>query len=306
MDKIFADKGVARIFFILFGSLSVGLIALSALLHASPPGPWTTYGAELTDKFLISFLVTVMLGSFLFYIAPRYSKELDVTPLSSGDIRKNLLEALDKTSAYSFLGATGRFVKASVIPSLIASYIKEQRKCRLELILLDPQSEDACAAYARYRKSLGLSETTTRETVHVRADICATVIAAMRASAEMQLNVEIHLLPVFGVFRVDYSDACAIVTKEHPSAAGLRCAREGHFYKLWRAEIDARRHQGRSFASAAVVPRSDDNGDLRRYLVGSNLISEAVATDELVAEVAKAIKAPDPYQQVSGIRAAKE
>lgn len=303
MDKILADRTVARIFFIAFGLITVVLAVMSYFLHGSSVN-WAHTAGDFLDKALTSLLVTVMLGSFLFYIAPRFSSELDVTPLKSDEIRDHLFKALSGTLSYAFLGSTGRFIRASVIPALVRAYQQNQRRCRLDMVLLDPGEEAACAAYSEYRKSLELTGEAAREAIHIKADVVAVVLVALRAMQRKQLDVTVHLSKTFGVFRVDYSDHCAILTKEHPAAGGLLCNKGGQFYNLWRAEIDVRRDQARPVNALYVAPSGDGSEELKAFIIGSHILPQTAVTDELIIEVQRSLKGPDPYASSGGLLAA--
>jgi hypothetical protein len=142
-------------------------------------------------------------------------------------------------------------------------------------MLIDPDNARACHSYASYRNGLASgSEGEKLTSEHVRDQILATVTAAAMAGfAESMLDVDLFVLPVWSVVRIDLSDQYVIVTSEDRREPGLRADNGTHFYGTYAKDLDFYAKQGRFLPKIENlnVPQVSSSGDLPLLFKGLGL-----------------------------------
>ncbi|AEU34958.1 hypothetical protein [Granulicella mallensis] len=253
METILSNKRYRNIFYSFSLLLLIVLVAIRYIgVPAWDPsisrnGPKAF--AQLIEGLTTSLIVTILIGSFLFFATPAVMKVAKIEPVEPKMINDLLKTATATSIAWTLRGAMGRYTRAETLPALIKRARVSGARRSLRLMVLDPDIARVCHGYANYRN--GVASSSKVQTPHtgatVRNQILATVLTATKASlTESMIDIQIYLVPMWSVFRIDLSDEYAILTSEDPREPGLRIDRGSHFYGTYSKELDFIALQSRS------------------------------------------------------------
>lgn len=293
MDKILENKPLRRLFFI----CAALIILLSLFVRAVFFGPphWGNMVGDMLDKFVISLATTSLLGCFVFYVTPRLIDKSEISSIPSSKINKMLVDAVQQSDLWMFKGATGRFVRGTVIPQFLERSQADRLHRRISLTLMNPENDQVCAAYTEYRKSVAHeSEKDTWSTIFSKAQVVATIYKAFyyRSQAMSLISTEIILIDGFSAFRVDLSSSVAIVTKEDPKAPAIGCKANTNFYRFYEADIVLQGSQGKRipFVEVNTAPDKVTLDDVRLLIDKCGLSAPTLASKEFLEAAVNAIK----------------
>lgn len=191
----------------------------------------------------------------------------------------------------------GRYTRVKTLPALA----REGRGGRIvktaTVLLIDPDSDDTCRAYAKYRRGLGdVTDQWTDQ--YVRSEVIATILSVAALSAtESQLKLELYLKPVFSKFRIDLGNDAALVTQEGRDSPALSFTSGSHFYTSFRDEIYRLAEQSRQVELTATenpvsIEEMEPDGAIRILRA-----MKIQCTDELAKEaLSLAREARNPYE----------
>jgi hypothetical protein len=263
VETILSNRRYRKFFYILSLLLLVVLLLVRYLLvptwDPNISGNWAKALAQLTEGLTTSLIVTILIGSFLFFVTPAVMKIAKIEPVDPKTINDLLNAATATSTAWTLRGAMGRYTRAETLPAIIKRARFSGGRRRLRLMVLDPDNARACRGYAAFRNGVAYSskaESPFTETT-VRNQILATILAATKASlTESMIDIQIYLVPMWSVVRIDLSDEYAILTSEDPREPGLRVDRGSQFYGTYTRELDLVALQSRS------LPHLDSSSDL--------------------------------------------
>ncbi len=274
MEAILSNRRYRYLFYTLSGLLVVLLLLVRYVLvpfwDPNISGNGAIALSRLTEGLTSSLIVTILVGSFLFFVTPAVMKVAKVEPVEPKVIGDLLKAASATSTTWTFRGAMGRYTRGETLPSLVKRARDSGVRRKLRLIVLDPENKQACHEYAQYRNgvsSLPKSEPLTQELV--REQIWATILAATRVSlTQSMIDIQIFIAPIWSIIRIDLSDDVAIMTSEDPREPGLRIDRGSHFYGTYSKELDFLARQSRQLKNLDISSglRLDCEADIRRII----------------------------------------
>ena len=232
-----------RVFLTVAGLLVLVLVLVRYLglpqLDQSLAVSWPQFAATLTEKILISVIVTVAIALFYFWLVPPPVRTRQIELVEARELPAVFDTAFPTTQSWLYRGGCGRYLRTVSIPKM-ATYAREISHTReIAAVILDPRDEALCKAYARYRsstKSAGVDGPWTLE--RVRQEVYATIVSTIYVShREPLVSMNLWLSPMFSSFRIDMCSEFAIITKEDRLAPAIRADRGSYLYDAYRGEI---------------------------------------------------------------------
>jgi hypothetical protein len=269
MDEILINKRYRFLFLLSSLLLVLGflLIRYTFLPHWNPSlsRGKTEIIARLAEGLATTLITTVLVGSFIFFVTPSIMRRAKIEAIEPKGINPLLKEASLKSIHWIFKGGMGRYTRAETLPMLIKRARESGVRRKLRIMLIDPENEKVCQSYASYRNGLPSAKKSGQLTAEsVRQQILATVLAAAKAGlTEPMLDVELILLPVWSVMRIDLSDDYVVVTSEDSREPGLRADSGTHFYGTYSKDLDLQAKQGKllpaleSFSNVEIESPAD-------------------------------------------------
>jgi hypothetical protein len=263
VETILSNKQYRKFFYLLSLLLLVVLVFIRYVLvpawDRNISGNGAKALAQLSEGLTTSLIVTILIGSFLFFVTPAVMKIAKIEPVEPKTINDLLKASTATSTTWTFRGAMGRYTRAETLPAIIKRARVSGVRRRLRLMILDPDNPRACRGYAEYRNGVASSSKAQSPLteITVRNQILATILAATKTSlTESMIDIEIYLVPMWSVVRIDLSDEYVILTSEDPREPGLRVDRGSHFYGTYSKELDFIATQSRP------LPRLDSSSDL--------------------------------------------
>jgi hypothetical protein len=253
--------------------------------------------ASIIEKLLVSFVVTIMIGFFLFWLEPGATREPSMSEVDPKEISSLLSSAIQSTEKWWFRGGTGRYLRAVTLPKIAETTQSTSSTKELHVQLIDPTELTVCKEYAAYRSGIrsanNEAEPWTQE--RVRKEVYATLICLfLRATEYPLLNVRITLLPSFSSFRIDLSSRYVILTKEDSQAPGVRCDYGSYFYDAYRDDLVLTAKQGRSISVTPLYSEPTVES-VRQNFAALKLVGDDVHDDLLRRAIETARASRNPY-----------
>lgn len=304
MDEILSKQHYRRTFFVVVGLvLTLALFArFFALPYVAPAQSLSgmTLLGSLLDNLVISLLLAVFLGSFVFWLTPAVVKRSTIEVIAPKQINPLLKSAASATRSWVYKGACGRYTRATTIPKLADAARTEGLGRDITICILNPKNDDLCAAYATYRRSLksGKSgEPWSRQLV--QEEILATAITALKFQfSEPLLRINVFFVDHFSAFRLDISDQYVVVTKEDKEASALRADAGTYFYDSYKDDVRLTERQSKEMKCCGKLEfyGALDESKLREAVVCADIFDVAKLADLNIARLLTAINTPhDPY-----------
>jgi hypothetical protein len=223
-----------------------------------------------------------------------------VRVLTWSEVTAVLAEARRTTDRWVFRGGTGTYVRARTLPDCVAHARRDRRALMVRLEIIDPMDQEACASYARFRRSLADDETdwTVERT---QRESYATIVACCwhRQRYEL-LDVKIGLSRVMPTLRWDLSASGLLITQGDPRRPALYVERGKLLYDYLYTELRTSLEQARSLPLDRT--RDIELGDpptleeVRRLLQALDMPLPSSFTDSDVADVInRALRAENRY-----------
>jgi hypothetical protein len=254
--------------------------------------------ASLGDILATAFAAIILSAIVLSLSQPsRKSVQLDV--VHPKDINGVLKKALSDARSWHYSGSVGRWNRSDVLPTLAreARHTNTTRNCRL--VILDPDNEVACKAYAEYRGGLNSGSAKTWTVSSVRADICATIVAAAVFQQDSSLlQVEVFLKSAGPIFRIDASDKTLVLTREDKREPAVRCDVETHFFDSFMETVnyDVRQSRKADLWDGAPKVTDLDESHVPQILGIAGIDVPEMSNSSFVGEVLTLAKERnDPY-----------
>lgn len=256
--------------------------------------------ASILDGFSISLLVTVLIGSFVFWLTPEIVKKSVMDVIDPKEIGPLLKKAIPDSRAWIYKGACGRYTRAITLPMMAKAARQAGIGRDIRIILLDPDNELLCDEYATYRRSLKSANNGDIWTSNrVKEEVIATIISALRFKHEEPLlRIDLHLTNHFSAFRFDVSDNYVVVTKEDSEASGLKADQATYFYDSYVDDARLTERQSKRVSYSKKIPLDGDltTSLVKEIMLESKMISEGSAKNLDLEKILSYINSPqDPY-----------
>ncbi|MBV1883884.1 MAG: hypothetical protein KUG82_19750 [Pseudomonadales bacterium] len=304
MDSILNKRHYRNAFYLLVALILMSALTLRFLvlpqfdttLEASIP----KFSASLLDGLVISLIVTIFIGSFVFWLTPKIFKKSVMDVIEPREIGPLLKKAVADTRSWTYKGACGRYTRATTLPSLASAAKHEGLGRDIRITILNPNNDQLCAEYATYRRSLKSANNSKLWTESkVKEEVLATIVSALRYKHEEPLlRIELYLIDHFSAFRFDISDQYVIVTKEDKEAAGLRADAGTYFYDSYKDDVRLSERQSIKVESQNKIPIGAllTKDSLHLLIREVDLVSEERLTSLNLESIVTAINSPeDPY-----------
>jgi hypothetical protein len=244
MKDILNKKYSRKLFFSIVSGIAVILIlcryfVLPAIDQTITTG-FLVFFTNISDGLLVSLLVTVFIGIFLFWITPDNVKETKMEVVESRAIPELFETSFPTTKQWFYKGGCGRYFRTATLPKM-ATWARQASESRhIVAVILDPTNDELCESHANYRKGTASAaleeEKWTGE--KVRVQLCATIITTLAYQVEEPLlNIELYLCGCFSVFRIDLSTDYVVITKEDRNAPAVVYPNSSPFYNSYKDEI---------------------------------------------------------------------
>lgn len=172
---------------------------------------------RITESLFVSLIVTVGIGSFVFWLVPDFEEIANVAVIPANEIRDHLERAMQGSDVWWFMGGTGRYLRVVTLKNISEAARRGTSSCHVIVLVLDPSDKSLCESYAQYRRSLKSAANQTWTVEQVQAEVLATLLRTLHVKDNYpQLRVEIGLRNTFSTFRYDFSSTHVILTKEDP------------------------------------------------------------------------------------------
>ncbi|MFI5444321.1 hypothetical protein [Polaromonas sp. UC242_47] len=304
MDEILSKQHYRRTFFVVVGLvLTLALVARFFVLPYFAPAQSLAGEAllgSLLDNLVVSLLLAVFLGGFVFWLTPAVVKRSTIEVIAPKQINPLLKSAASATRSWVYKGACGRYTRATTIPKLAEAARTEGLGRDITICILNPKNDNLCAAYATYRRSLksGKSaEPWSRQLV--QEEILATAITALKFQfSEPLLRINVFFVDHFSAFRLDISDQYVVVTKEDKEASALRADAGTYFYDSYKDDVRLTERQSKVMVCCGKLEFSGalDESKLREAVKCADIFDEAKLADLDIPRLLTAINTPHaPY-----------
>lgn len=303
MDSILQKKHYRDLFFLVF--LLTLLAAIIIRLYVIPAlnGKELSYEAFFTslfDNFIITLIITVFIGSFIFWLTPAIFFKSKMEVIEASTINPILRSVLPSTKFWIYKGTCGRYTRATTIPKLAEAARRSSFGRDIKIYLLDPQNLNLCKEYAIYRSSLkSASSSNPWTTETVQDEILATILVALKFRYfEPLLKIDIYLLDHFSAFRLDISDDFVVVTKEDKTASALKADVNTYFYDSYKDDIRLTERQAKDFGhfNNLIFDKRLNDSKLQEILTTTGIFNfSTLSTDRITNILMKVNDPKDPY-----------
>jgi hypothetical protein len=223
-----------------------------------------------------------------------------VRVLSWPEVAMAHAEARRSTDRWVFRGGTGTYIRAVTLRECVANARRDRRALLVRLEIIDPTNEDVCANYARFRRSLSVTQTDwTLE--RTQRESYATILACCwyRQRYEL-LDIKVGLSQVMPTLRWDLSARSLIITQEDPRGPALLVASGKLLYDYLHTELSKSLEQAHQVPVERVrhVQLGDDPtvDETRKLFLALNMALPSTFTDRDVADIImRALHAENPY-----------
>jgi hypothetical protein len=222
-----------------YGLCVFALILIAAILVSLAE----VFGAGWFRETIISVLahlagavIVLMLvyGAWL-WVTPPELRNARVSALRAGEIPEAMAALVSGATDYWFMGRSGGYFRAKVLPDLDDEARQSRRAARVRVVVPEPLRGRNALAYSSMLQGLG--EQVDRNTLP--AAVVATVLdAAKRAVENTYLEVEIGMTPTLPVVRFDVSNNGAVITSDAKSLPGIFCGPASPYREMFRSIID--------------------------------------------------------------------
>ena len=303
IEEILGTRHSRRSFYIIFVLLVLLLILIRYValpqIDCSLKLGWPGFAADLSDRILASLIVTVAIGTFIFWLRPdilTFAKIEVVEPRSIGPL---LRDAMTKTDRWWFKGASGRYLRAQTLPTIAAHARESGVSKEIIAVLIDPANDQLCEQYATYRRSLrSASQDKEWTSLRVKKEVYATILAVIRyQNDEPLLRITLALTNHFSSFRIDLSAPYAIITREDALAPAVKCDKGTYYYDSYAEDIVLSQQQARRLVQPKTLSpfTAESTDSMRTMLKDLGLPAEDLNDTDLTNIIEASGDRKNPY-----------
>ncbi|MGM0857678.1 MAG: hypothetical protein ACQEW0_11415 [Pseudomonadota bacterium] len=195
---------------------------------------------------IIALLGSSLLASgFFWFVTPSGLDSSDVNVIASHDVKSMLNTMLDKTERFYYYGHTARWNRAVAFPKILETANDSRTTKYIEVIILDPDSEDACSFYASFGHANRVKGRKVKSTRDVRLELLTTILDCLRLNKSPFINFELSVTNKVAISRLDISDNALIMTKPYPGDPALHFPKDTFFYASYKEEFNIAKQQCR-------------------------------------------------------------
>jgi hypothetical protein len=304
MDDILSKKHYRRAFYLVVSLVLVlSMVTRFLVLPIYDPILKISIGAFAAaslDTLMASLLITVAIGSFVFWLRPEIVKRSTIEVVEPKQINPLLKHATTISRGWIYKGACGRHTRASTLPRLAEAARVAGIGRDITICILNPMNSSLCSEYAIYRRSLksrNSGTTWTRQVV--QEEIIATAITAMKfIFTEPLLRIRVFFIDNFSAFRLDIADEYVVVTKEDSEASALKADAGTYFYDSYKDDVRLTERQGRELKCCGKLEFKGDISDalLREAILCANIADDSLLSTLDVERIRRCVNSPtDPY-----------
>ncbi len=304
MDDILSKKHYRRAFYLVV-SLVLALSMVIRFLVLPTYDPILKISgvaivAACLDTLVASLLITVAVGSFVFWLRPEIVKRSTIDVVEPKQINPLLKHATNTSRGWVYKGACGRHTRASTLPRLAEAARVAGIGRDVTICILNPKNSSLCSEYAIYRRSLKSRNSGTTWTQQVvQEEIIATAIVAMKfIVTEPLLRIRVFFIDNFSAFRLDIADEYVVVTKEDREASALKADSGTYFYDSYKDDVRLTERQGRELKCCGKLEFKDDISDalLREAIRCADIVDDTLLSTLDVDRIRRCVNSPaDPY-----------
>lgn len=254
MNEIFENKYHLRVFVVVVALTFFALIW--ARYYFMPPiGGAASLVVQMTlaviDNITSGLFASVIVGATLYFFSPRRNNPSLLTQLESREIVPNFDLALKDATGWIFRGNRGRYLRASVLPTLAS----RQGTFSIEAILTNPANTEICRKFAEHKSvKLAQDEPGVWDTQRVQAEILAAITICSWYTRFSSLSINLFLSESFSPIRFDSNLQVSFITVENKRESCLRF-RAGHFFHEWLQDDFAVAKRQAKAVSLPSIPR---------------------------------------------------
>ncbi len=231
-----------------FYALMLGVIILILIIrYFVLPVFYPNTAAELGDflAFLFnglvtSLLVTILIGSFMYWIQPKSINNAKIEIEDQKSLKEMFEIAFSSSEIWYYKGGCGRYFRTKTLPALAQIAREKSQSKEILVVILDPTDDELCRKHALYRGGMASQqiEKDKWDLSKVQSELFATIVSTIVTQAnEPLLRLSISLCPHYSSFRIDLSDSYAVITKEDRNAPAIICHKGTYFYKSYKDEV---------------------------------------------------------------------
>jgi hypothetical protein len=179
---------------------------------------------QVSDSLLGATIASLIVSLLVFWIIPKNRPALaEAIVVPPAEISRQLLEATNGATKWSYRGHTGRYFRTTILPLLRDAASKHGRYIDLQIQILDPDEPDLMRFFASYRAEANRDRADYWSEWRARAEIAATAVAIAVASASSsRLNCELYFTKSVSPFTIDLTDTGAVITRESPMHSAVK------------------------------------------------------------------------------------
>jgi len=161
MNDILNKKYSRKIFLCTVSSIALILILcryfLLPIIDQTIKTGWVIFFTNITDGLLVSLLVTVFIGVFLFWITPDEIKEAKIKISEPRELPELFDSSFPTTNLWWYKGGCGRYFRTKTLPQMASWARKNSHSREIIAVILDPSNNELCENHANYRRSTASS-----------------------------------------------------------------------------------------------------------------------------------------------------
>jgi hypothetical protein len=182
-----------------------------------------------------TLVVLMVVYGVWIWATPRELRNARVLALRGGEIPEFMGDLVSGASEYWFMGRSGGYFRAEVLPRLDKEARETRRAARIRIVLPNPYSGDNAVAYASMLNTLNEDA----DEMTLPAAVIATILeAARRAIENPYLEVEIGIAPSLPVMRLDVSNNGSLVTRDAKALPGIFCGPGNPYFDMFKSVVD--------------------------------------------------------------------
>jgi hypothetical protein len=285
------EKSYPRKVFFIIVSITLGILVLIRYLalpyiDSTVKNGWIVFFANISDGIIVSMLVTIFIGVFLFFLTPDNVKKSSIEITEPRNLPELFEKAFPDAELWWYKGGCGRYFRTKTLPAMAGWARKTSLSREVRVVILDPLNKELCEAHANYRRSTASAELDRQpwDLNKVRHELYATIVTVLVTQLnEPRLRINLCLASHYSAFRIDLSSTSAIITKEDRKAPAIICYPDNYYYKSYKDEITLTESQSKHVPP--LVPENYnlqnlDKNSIKKILSNSNLIHPEMCDDD--------------------------